>query len=127
MYLRLPPYYCYTYMYARRCTATKRQENYACFNAFKYFTHSNTSHWTERFAVSLTCFEKQKRHYNNCTGKEYTMKPKQNKLKANHAYLKTILVNVERFHVSCCCVIAHAQPYTVAERALTASTLKNYM
>lgn len=55
------------------------------------------------------------------------MKPKQNKLKAKHAYLKTILINVEGFHVSCCCVIAHAQPYTLAERALTASTLENYM
>lgn len=58
---------------------------------------------------------------------EYTMKPKQNKLKAKHAYLKTILVNVERYHVSWCYVIAHAQPYTVVERALTASTLENYM
>lgn len=55
------------------------------------------------------------------------MKPKQNKVKAKHDYLKTILINVEGFHVSCCCVIAHAQPYTLAERALTASTLENYM
>lgn len=61
------------------------------------------------------------------TGKEYTLKPKQNKLKAKHSYLKTILINVKGFHVSCCRVMAHAQPYTLAERAQTASTLENYM